>query len=232
MGAGFNPIQSRFYEVPHVSWIGQADGSQLVGGSSPLLPGMTVIAIGSAYHSSSGANITVNIPSGWTNRVFFVGSDGGSQRVAQAIWTKKITGPETPDFFTGDNANQMHFYGFWDDTGGDPFSVYTIPTIGQWGQLADTNMSPEAGNLSAIGGKPFLIVNTFRSSGAITTDSVNYNSAEQTQVRNANSQANNNMVTRINYVSDIANIPTGIVTVDMGDHGSLNMSLGVPLIIG
>ena len=227
---GFNPIQSRYYEVPHVSWIGQADSSQLIGGSSPLLPGMTVLAMGSGF-TNSGSDVIVNIPSGWTNRGYFVGSDGGSNHVSWSIWSKKISAPETPDFLGNHTAAQIHFYGFWDDLGNDPFSVYTIPTIVQWGQLADVNMSPEVGNLGSIGGRPFIIATMFRSSGAITTDSVVYNSVEQTQVRNAFSQTNNNLVTRLNFVQDIANISGGNVTVDMGDHGVLNGTLGLPLII-
>lgn len=223
------PIHSKIYTSPFVSHIGVADSSALIGGASPLLRGMNVIAIGSCYVNGATPP-TVNVPTGWTNVGFHITSSG-SDRSAIAMWTKKLNDDESPDFFTTHDQAQMHYYGFWDDAGPPPFSTYSIPTIVRWNIAADSNMSPELGDLDAIGSKPFLIVGGFRSTGAITTDTITYNLSDQVQTRNAFTQANNSLVSRINYVNNISDILNGEVTFDMGDHGIMNVTLGFPLII-
>jgi len=172
----FSPIHTRKYDVPFTSWIGIADSTALIGGSSPLLRGMTVIALGSAY-VNGGTNPTVNVPPGWTNRAFAVFADD-PDRYAIGIWTKKLVDEETPNFFTTHDQAQMHYYGYWDDSGPDPFSVYPIPTIDKWFLVSDGNPASELGNLSGIGSKPFIIAGLFRSTGAVSGETISLAIAE------------------------------------------------------
>lgn len=228
---GITPaVAPRRFEWPDATWIGQADSTALIGGGSPLAAGMEVIALGSAFNGS-GTDIVVNVPSGWTNHRYIV-RNVSPNKSAIGMWSKKLTGSETPDFFTNHSQAQMHFYGYRNG-GSAALSAYSIPFIVAWGQYSDTgDPSWEFGNLSSIGSKSFLIVGAFRATGTISDDTITYNSADQSKIRNANSQTNNYLVSRINYVPRVSSISSGNVTFDMGDAGNASMFIGIPFTIG
>lgn len=217
------------FAFPDATWIGVADSTALLGGGSPLEDGMEVIAFGSAYNGA-GSNVVVGVPPGWTNHVYNV--NVASPKYGIGIWSKKLAGAETPDFFTNHSQAQMHFYGF---RSGSPalLAKYSVPSIVQWAQDSLNGDPPsELGNISAIGSKSFLIVGAFRSTGTINNDSISYNSGDNRLLRNANSQTNNYLVSRLNFLPGIKSIPTGDVTFDLGDNGDANSFVGCPLTIG
>lgn len=228
---GITPaVAPRRFEWPDATWIGQNDSTALIGGGSPLEAGMEVLAIGTAYNGGS-TDIVIEVPSGWDS-LTPITQNISPQKSAYNIWRKKLTGSETPNFFTNHASAQMHFYGYRNG-GSVALTQYSIPTIVGWGQWSTTgNPSSELGNLSSIGSKPLLIVGGFRSTGTVSDDSISYNSADQRSIRNANSQTNNYMVSRINYVPRVSTISSGNVTFDVGDNGNANAFWGTVLTIG